>query len=457
MRALILRRGLRSGTSLPSTRSLSADLGISRNTVIAVYEQLEAEGYIETHHGSRAKVVDLPLSVSARQIWKFPRLADSLSQRGRTLLNQTHRSGPPGQLLFQPGMPDVKHFPFATWRRLLVQRLRPSSDDIFGYHSFAGYPPLRAAIASYLEASRGVHCSAEQVIVTTGAQGALDLLARLFLDPGDHVLLEEPGYTGAQGAFLAAGAKLIPLHVDETGWQLHDITAGKPRLIYLTPSCQYPLGITMRMEQRLKAVELAHQLNAWIIEDDFDSEYRFSNKPVPAMQGADRNERTIYVGTFAKTLFPSLRIGFMVLPRELDERMNKALFLSGKVAPLFLQAALSDFIEQGHFAKHLRRMKRIYAGRRAMFTDLATKHLGEWLEPVGGNAGLQTVWKLRKGLKDRRIAELAREASISVTPLSEHFYHGAGPQGLILGYAAIEAQAMQSGLFRLKNILRNAA
>lgn len=456
MRALILKRTLRPGTSLPATRALAGDLGIARNTVIAVYEQLEAEGYIETRHGARAKVADLPLDKSSKSVARLPSMADSLSARGHVLLEQTHRSSPASQILFQPGLPDVKYFPFATWRRLLTQRLRPSADDIFGYHSFTGYAPLRAAIANYLEASRGVRCTPEQVIVTTGAQGALDLLARLFLDPGDAVLLEEPGYTGAQGAFLAAGARLLPLPVDETGWQLPDIAKSRPRLIYLTPSCQFPLGLTMRMEQRLKVIELAEAANAWIIEDDFDSEYRFTNKPVPAMQGADGNGRTIYVGTFAKTLFPSLRIGFMVLPRALDERMNKALFLSGKSAPLFLQAALSDFIEQGHFAKHLRRMKRIYGTRRASFVALAEGQLGEWLTPIDGRSGLQTVWKLRKGLKDKRIADLASAAAFGVTPLSEHYHHGPGLQGLILGYAAVETAAVPRGLARLKAVLRKA-
>lgn len=457
MHALILKRILKPRASLPSTRALAADLGIARNTVIAVYEQLETEGYIETRHGARARVADLPLAGQPKAAAHLPSMTDSLSKRGRVLLDQTHRQSPARQTLFQPGLPDVKHFPFATWRRLLVQRLRPSADDIFGYHSFTGYAPLRGVIANYLEAARGVRCTPDQVFITTGAQGALDLLARLFLDPGDEVLLEEPGYTGAQGALLAAGAKLLPLPVDESGWHVPDIMKSRPRLIYVTPSCQFPLGLTMRMEQRLKIIELAEANNAWIIEDDFDSEYRFTNKPVPAMQGADRNDRTIYVGTFAKTLFPSLRIGFMVLPRALDERMNKALFLSGKSAPLFLQAALSDFIEQGHFAKHLRRMKRIYGARRASFVARVEDQLGEWLTPIDGRSGLQTVWKLRKGLEDKRVADLAREASFGVTPLSEHYHHGPGLQGLILGYAAVETAAVPRGLARLKALLRKAS
>ncbi len=456
MHALILKRIMKPGASLPSTRALAADLGIARNTVIAVYEQLETEGYIETRHGARARVADLPVGEKPRNAARLPGMADSLSARGRALLDQTHRQSPVRQTLFQPGLPDVKHFPFATWRRLLLRRLHPSADDVFGYHSFTGYAPLRTAIANYLEAARGVRCTPEQVFITTGAQGALDLLARLFLDPGDEVLLEEPGYTGAQGAFLAAGARLLPLLVDESGWHVPDSLKRRPRLIYLTPSCQFPLGLTMRMEQRLKLIELAEANSAWIIEDDFDSEYRFTNKPVPAMQGADRNDRTIYVGTFAKTLFPSLRIGFMVLPRPLDERMNKALFLTAKTAPLILQAALADFIEQGHFAKHLRRMKRIYGARRASFVALVEDRLGEWLTPIDGRSGLQTVWKLRQGRKDKLIADLAAEASFGVTPLSEHYHHGAGLQGLILGYAAVETEAVPRGLARLKAVLRKA-
>jgi len=457
LRALLLRRALRPGMRLPSTRALSSDLGMARNTVVAVYEQVATEGFIETSPGKRARVADLPENESGLDHGAPAPLYESLSCRGRALLNQEHGWAPTQGLLFQPGMPEMKEFPFSAWRRLLSAQIRLSSSDGFGYHSFAGHPALREAIASYVEASRGVRCSASQVIVTSGAQGALNVLASLFTDPGDCVLLEEPGYTGAQGAFVSAGAKLLPLGVSENGWRLEDVETSRPRLIYLTPSCQFPLGVTMRMEQRLRLLELARSAGAWIIEDDFDSEYRFSTKPIPAMQGVDDACRTIYLGTFAKTLFPSLRIGFLVMPGAFDEKVAKALFLLGQTAPLFLQAALADFINEGHFAKHLRRMRRLYARRRSLFMELTPRYLGDWLEPLKGESGLQTVWRLKGGIEDKAMARAALDASISATPLSIHYRHGSPEHGLILGFASADERDMHLGLKRLRTAFQSVA
>jgi len=457
LRALLLRRALRPGMRLPSTRALSADLGMARNTVVAVYEQLATEGFIETGHGARARITALPC-VDPGPTTKVPTpLSESFSRRGRALAHQEHSWAHSHEMLLQPGMPEVREFPFGAWRRLLLARMRPSSTDLFGYHSFGGHQPLRAAIASHLEASRGVRCAPDQVLITSGAQGALSFLAALFLDPGDDVLLEDPGYTAAQGAFLAAGASLVPLPVDEKGWGLEELERARPKLIYLTPSCQFPIGITMRMEQRLKMLELARSTGAWIIEDDFDSEYRFSTKRIPAMQGVDDTGRTIYVGTFAKTLFPSLRIGFLVMPSPFDEEMTKALFLLGQTAPLFLQATLADFINEGHFARHLRRMRRLYARRRTLFGELVQRYAGEWLEPVKGESGLQTVWKLKGGLEDTAVARAAAEVSVSTTPLSIHYRHRTPEQGLILGFASADEQRMHLGLTRLRSTLERVA
>jgi len=457
LRALLLRRALRPGMRLPSTRALASDLGMARNTVVAVYEQLATEGFIETSPGARARVADLPANDAGSNHGSPVPLHKSFSGRGRALVNQEHSWAPEQGLLFQPGMPEMKEFPFSAWRRLLSAQIRPSSSDGFGYHSFAGHPALREAIASYVETSRGVRCSASQVIVTSGAQGALNVLASLFTDLGDCVLLEEPGYTGAQGAFLSAGAKLLPLRVSEKGWRLEDVGALRSRLIYLTPSCQFPLGVTMRMEQRLRLLELARTANTWIIEDDFDSEYRFSTKPIPAMQGVDNAGRTIYLGTFAKTLFPSLRIGFLVMPGAFDEKVTKALFLLGQTPPLFLQAALADFINEGHFAKHLRRMRRLYARRRSLFMDLTPHYLGEWLEPLKGESGLQTVWRLKGGIEDTAIAQAALDASISATPLSIHYRHGSPEHGLILGFASADERQTHLGLKRLRSTFQSVA
>ena len=256
-------------------------------------------------------------------------------------------------------------------------------------------PPLKAAIARHLETSRGVSCDPEQIVITGGAQAAFDVLARLLLNPEDAVWMEEPGYPGAQGSFVAAGAKLVPLRVGPTGWDLRP--PSEPiRLIYVTPSCQCPLGVTMRMEQRFQLIDIARQNDAWILEDDFDGEYRFSGRPVPAMQGNDPSGRTIYVGTFSKTIFPSLRLGFMVLPRRLAEAAQRAMFLTGHSPPLILQGGLADFISEGHFATHLARIRRIFAKRREMFQHHCAGFLGAWLKPVGSESGIQALWDARR-------------------------------------------------------------
>src|SRR6185369_2183156 len=228
---------------------------------------------------------------------------------------------------------------------------------------------------SYLKIARGVRCRPEQIVVTTGAQAALDLLARILLDAGETVWMEEPGYYGAQAAFVAAGAELVPLHVDNQGWRLAPPTNVTPRVIYVTPACQHPLGMTMRMDQRLRLLELAERLDAYVIEDDFDGEYRFLGRPVQAMQGSDTFDRVIYVGTFAKLLFPALRLGFMVIPEFLLPDFSRLLSITGQFAPLLLQAALADFIDEGHMSMHLKRMRRIYAARRQTFRHYAHQEL----------------------------------------------------------------------------------
>ena len=452
LRALILRRTLAPLTALPSTRAMAVDLGVARNTVITAYEQLAAEGYLTASQGARACVADLPRQpVPMRTTHPADPLA-GLSERGRAMVDQPRQASFPGHAAFHPGTPDIQHFPFSIWGRLLLDRVRPGGEDLFGYHYIAGHPGLRAAIAGYLGASRGVNCDPEQIIVTTGAQAALDLLARLLLDPGDTVWMEEPGYLGAQSAFLAAGARLHPLHVGNDGWRLDDAIPAA-RLVYLTPSCQCPLGLTMRVEQRLKVLEIAQRIGAWVIEDDFDSEYRFGGKPIPAMQGTDATGRVIYVGTFAKTLFPSLRIGFMVMPAGLAPRVKQAINTTGQFAPLTLQATLAEFIQCGHFARHLRRMRRLYARRRGLFMHHCGAQLADWLTPLPGNAGIQTAWLLDGGWNDQALAEAAKLRQVNVAPLSVHYRHGAPRNGVILGYAALSESMMMAGLRELRDVL----
>ena len=320
---------------------------------------------------------------------------------------------------------------------------------MFGTYDVLGYPPLRDEIANYLNAARGMRCSPEQVVVTTGAQGAFDLLARLLIDPGDAVWMEEPGYFGAQAAFALAGAKLLPLCVSPDGWSFETNPKPTPRVIYVTPSCHHPLGVTMQIEQRLRLLESAERMNAWIIEDDYDSEFPFHGRSVPAMHGVDTSMLVIYVGTFAKMLFPALRLAFMVLPLALAKRVGHAISLSGHVAPLVLQAALADFISDGFMSRHIRRMRRLYAVRREAFREACDDELGDRIE-LGIGSGIQAVGFFRGHLDDRRVAEAARRRGVIVSPLSMQYRHGAARQGLVLGFAATPVEHIRGGVKKLR-------
>jgi GntR family transcriptional regulator/MocR family aminotransferase len=379
-----------------------------------------------------------------------------LSKRGELMIRQPVHHGTPGQLAFHPGMPDPNSFPYSTWGRLIARHARFARSALFGTYHVTGHPDLRRAIAGFLKASRGVRCDPEQIVVTTGAQAALDLLARLLLDRGDTVWMEEPGYYGAQAAFAAAGAQLWPLFVGESGWNLDVPPGDTPRLIYVTPSSQHPMGATMPMDQRLRLLQIAEARDAWVIEDDFDGEYRFRGQPIPAMQGADRTQRVIYVGTFAKMLFPALRLGFMVLPGTLAEGAARAISITGQFAPLILQAALADFIGEGHMARHLRRTRRLYAARRETFQGLCRGALSEWLHIVPGDSGIQMVGLLAEGLDDHVMAAEARVRGMNISPLSMQYRHGSASQGLVLGYAGANEATMLKGIAALQEARRTA-
>ncbi|HZY50468.1 MAG TPA: PLP-dependent aminotransferase family protein [Devosia sp.] len=450
LRSMIEERVLAPGHALPSSRSLAQDLSVSRNTVVSVYEQLSTEGYISGRPGVRPVVVDLPERTAPETRAKTNDRRRLLSARGQLMVRQPAHHGAAGHLAFHPGMPDADSFPFNTWSRLLARRAKLARNDLFGTYYVNGYPPLQRAIADYLKVARGVRCRPEQIIVTTGAQAALDILARVLLDAGDAAWVEEPGYYGAQAAFVAAGAQLVPLHIDDQGWRLTPPTNQTPRLIYVTPACQHPLGATMRMDQRLRLIELAERMDAFVIEDDFDGEYRFLGRPVPAMQGADTSDRVIYVGTFAKLLFPALRLGFMVLPEFLLPDISSVLSTTGQFAPLLLQAALADFIDEGHMSMHLKRMRRIYAARRDTFRSYAQRELSEWLSLLPTDAGIQFVGELRPGLSDVAIAAAARRRGLNISPLSMHYRHTKPAPGLVLGYAAINEANMPAAFRSLK-------
>ncbi len=468
LREAILDGRLHPGARLPSSRTLAGDLGVGRNTVLAAYDQLTAEGYLEGQVGAGTQVAailpDSLLQLDRQARVTLPKIAASntrkLSKRGEAL-SGTRRLAPTymrgrGQA-FQHGLPAIDQFPALLWGRLLARHSRDPRNGCFGYEVGIGLPALREAIAAYAGAARGVVCSADQVIVTVGAQGALDLTARMLLDPGDPVWVEDPGYLGARGAFLGAGAELVPVPVDGEGI---DVEAGiarheAPKLVYVTPSHQFPLGATLSLPRRLALLDHARRSGAWIVEDDYDSEYRYQGRPIASLQGLDRADTVIYMGTFAKTLFPALKIGYLIVPQSLVDAFATAIRITGHVPPTAVQAALADFIGEGHFGGHVRRMRALYAERRNILLRSLENELSPWLRAAPGEGGLQLSAFLPETADDRAMAKAASEAGIHVSPLSLYRLEEGRP-GLYMGYASVPEAELAKSAQGLAAILKTA-
>lgn len=446
LRGYILEGRLPARARLPSTRALAEDLAVGRNTVIAAYDQLLSEGFVEARPGcgtwvSPALGCDPPRHGPAEPTGPPTRL----SRRGRTIVGCPQPPRYAGVVNLHPGVPDTTSFPFSIWSSLLARNSRRRDEALLGYLSYAGLPGLRKSIADHICLSRGVACAPEQVIVVTGAQAALDLVSRVLMDDGDAVWMEEPGYLGARSAFVAAGGRLAPLKVGHEGWRLDDPELPPPRLIYVTPACQWPFGITMRLEDRLRLLDIAERHGAWIVEDDYDGEYRFRGRPVSALRGMDRTDRVVYVGSFGKSLMPALRIGYLIVPEALTDAFDRVLSITGQFAPLILQATVDDFIRQGYFATHLKRMRRLYRERQENFVRLYETHLAEWLTIEPNDCGMQLLARFRAPLDDRRVAAAALREGIDVQGISGNYRATPPRHGLLLGYAALdERQALKA-------------
>jgi len=451
LRALIEQRVLPSGQTLPSTREMARELKVGRNTVIAACDQLALEGYLKLRPRTPPVVMSLP-NLAAPLGQAAPPNPNHISARGEVMLAQPYHHGKPGMLAFHPGMPDPANFPFNTWSKLLARRAKLAQYDLFGTYHVKGYPPLCEAIARYLKVSRGVRCDPEQVVVTNGAQSSFDLLARLLIDDGDTVWAEEPGYYGACAAFVAAGAWLAPLRVGDAGWDLRPPEI-PPRLIFVTPSCHHPLGVTMPMEQRLNLIHMAEAWNSWIIEDDFDGEYRFQGQPIPALQGISASNRVVYVGTFAKILFPAMRLGFMVVPEPIRHSIVSGLSVTGQFAPLLTQAALADFMNEGHFTRHLRSMRRLYAERRLAFLEIAGRYLGKWMRFRSSDSGIQIVGTFHEPVDDTAITKALFQNGINASALSIQYRHGAARSGLVMGFAAVDRETTEKAMKKARSVL----
>lgn len=471
LRAAILTGQVEAGARLPSTRALASELGVSRTTTALVYQQLLMEGYLESRVGDGTRVSQLlprpPADPSGgaepqRQLSARLEPHANLSQRGRLILcahdpralyDATQK---PGAQTFRVGQPDTAPFPYDLWARLLARRARLSLPTATLYREATGYLPLREAIALHIGITRGVRCAPEQVIITAGSQGALDLAARVLLDPGDTALIEDPGYSGARGALLAAGAHVVPTPVEGEGVDLATARALAPqaRLISVTPSHQFPTGVTMSLNRRLVLLDWAREANAWILEDDYDSEFRFSGRPLEALQGLDNGQRVIYIGTFSKALFPALRLGYVVAPLALVEGFAAMRSVIDAHSPILEQMALADFMTQGHYARHVRHMRALYSERRAALLDALHTELGDLLEAQIPEAGMHLVAWLPPGLDDGAVADLAARQGIPVTPVSRYASAPLRRGGLIFGYATASSEALRADVRRLAQALR---
>ncbi len=459
LRAAILDQRLPVGGRLPSTRVLAEQLHVSRFTVAAAFEQLLAEGFIRGELGSGTYVSGGPITALGSRLPVLRRTGPPprLSQRGELMASTRISTGESaaGPRAFSPGQPALDYFPATEWARIAGRVLRHPPPELLAYGDARGYRPLREAIASYLRVARGVDCDPDQVFVVSGSQQALDLAARLLLDPGDAAWIEDPGYLGARAALQGAGAVLVPVPVDEEGFDVARAVQRLPeaRLAYVTPSYQYPLGVTMSLSRRLALLDWARGTGGWVLEDDYDSEFRYSGHPLAALAGLDSAGHVIYMGTFSKVLFPSLRLGYLVVPEWAVDAFAHARASTGRHAPTLDQAVLAEFIAEGHFARHIRNMRVLYHERQHAFLASASSILDGLLDVRPSCAGMHLVGWLAPFLDDRQVSTRAAEAGIDVRPIRAHALDRDLPPGLLLGYTALGAQEAHDGLEALARVL----
>jgi len=375
-----------------------------------------------------------------------------MSRRGVALTQLPPQSWIDNLGAFRVSLPALDHFPIGAWAKLVARHSRRPPSGIMAYCHAMGYLPFREAIAEYLGAVRGVRCEASQILVTTGSQQALQISAQALLDPRDGVCVEEPGYPGARQAFMTVGAHLVPVRVDHDGINVAEIRSRgrSARAVYVTPSHQYPMGMTMSATRRLLLLHWAVHSGAWIIEDDYDSEYRFGSRPIASLQGLDTDGRVIYVGTFSKVLFPALRLGYVVVPKDLVRAFSAARDAADIFSSTLYQAVLTDFIREGHFARHIRRMRMLYLNRRRALVNAIQVQMGHMVEVIGAEAGMHLVALLPRGINDVEVSRKAAQMGISAIPLSSCYVTPPTRGGLILGYGGANAHQIHDGIRKLR-------
>lgn len=462
IRQLIVDGALGSGKPLPASRALATSLGVSRDTIEAAYARLHAEGFIDRRIGSGSFVAQMtefaPGHRQSRRDTLLRRQAPKLSQRG----NAMFRSGGVREALsprpFSPGVPETRTFPLQLWERLERQVHKAVGTQALAHGDPQGTEPLRRAIADYVNLERGAHATAERVLILTSSQQAMMLCANMLLDPGDRIFIEDPAYHGARKAFDAAGLECVPIRVDRQGIIVEPILAEprKAKAVALTPSHQFPTGATLALDRRLALIEWAARYQAWIIEDDYDSEFHYAGKPMACVQGLDPHDRTIYIGTFTKSLFPGLRIGYVVLPPQLVEPMTAArTLLDGHSAPM-AQLTLARFMEGGHFGAYVRTMRGIYAQRRDVLVDLVRKHLSDFIEPRIPAGGLQMPCLLTGALSERAAIDAGRRVGVELLGLSALHASDDAEAGFLMGFAASTPGEIEIAIKKLAHAFQAA-
>ncbi|MGC1332753.1 PLP-dependent aminotransferase family protein [Pseudomonas sp.] len=482
LRARVLDGRLASGTRMPASRDLARALSVSRNTVVRAYDQLYAEGFLQGRVGDGTYVARLeptPEKLSTKLSTGLYRgLSTALSTKlikntgissskvihseALKLLDEHHlsplRSGPPRA--FRVGVPAFDLFPFATWAKLYADFWRDPEPALLGYGDPAGDPDLRALIAAYLRSSRGLNCSAEQILITTGAQEAIGLCAQLLVNAGDTVAVENPGYRAAGHAFANAGAALRGIPVDEEGLVCGALEQVQGcRMVYVTPAHQYPTGVTLSLARRLALLEWAERNEGWIVEDDYDGEYRYSGAPLAPLAALDRSGRVLYVGTFGKVAFPALRLGYLVVPPAMVEAFSRKRGVALRHSEIGVQRVMARFIADGHFQRHIRRMRRAALARRNALLD-------NWPDGIAGmgklptvSAGLHLTIPVQTLAREQELVTKAEEVGVEVNALS-HYWLGDSDEpvdnraGLVLGFAAVDEAATVAALACLRNAWR---
>jgi GntR family transcriptional regulator / MocR family aminotransferase len=468
MQQAILTGQLAPGTKLPSSRTLATDLGIARNTVLHVYDQLSAEGYVLSSTGSGTYVADTRPDSAAvgpqadapaygGRAVATPGPRGDMSMRGQRLIDEAGVSAKQWGA-FMPGVPDVAEFPSRTWSRLQSRLWKSASPDLLTYAPGGGYRPLRRALSDYLRVARSVRCTPDQIIITTGIHQSIDLAVRMLADTGDRAWVEEPCYWGARSVLQASGIKLAPIPVDAEGLNPDESDLRHPpRMALVTPSHQYPLGMVMSLARRRTLLEYARQHKVWIIEDDYDSEFRYGSRPLASLQGLDESGQVIYVGSLGKMLFPGLRVGYMVVPERLVSAFRTGVAELYREGQLMQQAVLAEFIMDGYLTTHVRRMRTLYGERRQLLIDAVTRHFGNELPVMGDEAGLHFVLGLPEHCDDRAVTAASYDAGVIVRPLASYYLGKQQRKGLLTGYACVPHEEIGPAFATLARVIETHA